>query len=159
VSGEYGVTKEDGETVVGEAMPKIDCQPRVWTFTAERYTFWDLLATVNLLNLLLQKLVTLLADCHNLLSSNTKSRDCLQDLLRNLGSIFVFGQSVRVVQGIVYEESYQRVLLKALHDAVLQTLNRIAGLKHPTRPSLRTGVCILPISSASFLTAAMVTVL
>jgi hypothetical protein len=102
VSGEYGVTKEDGETVVGEAMPKIDCQIRVWTFTAERYTLWDLLATINLLNLLLQKLITLLADCHNLLSSNTKSRDCLQDLLRYLGSIFVFGQSVRVVQGIVY---------------------------------------------------------
>jgi hypothetical protein len=102
VSGEYGVTKEDGETVVGEAMPKIDCQTRVRAFTAERYTLWDLLATINLLNLLLQKLITLLADCHNLLSSNTKSRDCLQDLLRYLGSIFVFGQSVRVVQGIVY---------------------------------------------------------
>ena len=102
MSGEYGVTKEDGETVVGEAMPKIDCQTRGWTFTAERHTLWDLLATVNLLNLLLQKLVTLLADCHNLLSSNTESRDRLQDLLGNLSSIFVFGQSVRVVQRVVY---------------------------------------------------------
>jgi hypothetical protein len=102
VSGEYGVTKEDGETVVGEAMPKIDCQTQVWTFTAERYTLWDLLATVNLLNLLLQKFVALLADCHNLFSSNTQSRDCLQDLLRNLGSIFVFGKSVGIVQGIIY---------------------------------------------------------
>jgi len=96
------VTKADGETVVGEAMPKIDCQTRVWTFTAEKYTLWDLLSTINLLNLLLQKLVALLADCHNLLSSNTQSRDCFQDLLRNLGSIFVFGKSVRIVQGIVY---------------------------------------------------------
>ena len=149
------MTKAEGETVVGEAMPKIDCQTRVWVFTAEKYTLWDLLATINFFNLLLQKLVALFADCHNLLSGNTQSRDCLQDLLRNLGRIFVFGKSVRVVQGIVYQESYQCMLIKALPDTALHTLNRIAGLKHPTKPFCG---CILPVSSAaSFLTAAMVT--
>lgn len=64
-------------------------------------TLLNLLSTPDLGNLLLEELVTLLADVNNLLASDAKVLDSSQDLLGDLGSGLVLGQGVRVVEGVI----------------------------------------------------------
>jgi hypothetical protein len=62
----------------------------------------DLLAAVDLGNLLLEKLVALLADGDDLLARNAELGDFGEDLLRDLSRGLVLRESIRVVEGVVY---------------------------------------------------------
>lgn len=64
-------------------------------------TLYDLLSTVDLCDLLLQELVTSLADCDDLLSGSAKSSNGLQDLLGDLSSALVLGEGIRVIESVV----------------------------------------------------------
>lgn len=83
-----------------------------------RLTLGDLLALVDLGNLLLEELVTLLADLDNLLTleaqsyifgvrllgrkmESVRTSDGLEHFVRNLSGGLVLGQGVRVVEGVV----------------------------------------------------------
>jgi hypothetical protein len=61
----------------------------------------DLLAAVDLGKLLLDELVTLLADGDNLLAGGNELGDLSKDLLRDLSSGLVLGEGVGVVEGVV----------------------------------------------------------
>lgn len=64
-------------------------------------TLLHLLATPDLGDLLLEELVTLLADVDNLLAGNAEVLDSSQYLLGDLGSSLVLGQSIRVIEGVI----------------------------------------------------------
>lgn len=66
-------------------------------------TLVNLLAAVDLGNLLLEELVTLLADLDDLGAGDAKLRDLSEDLLGDLASGLVLGQSIRVVEGVICE--------------------------------------------------------
>lgn len=66
-------------------------------------TLVNLLAAVDLGNLLLEDLVTLLADLDDLGAGDAKLRDLSEDLLGDLTSSLVLGQSIRVVEGVIYK--------------------------------------------------------
>lgn len=97
--GVYGVTKEEGEIVVGEAVPNTECQPHDVKQGKQRTLRYlrNLLSSEHLSNLLFQQLVTFLADGNNLFSGNTQRSHSLEDLLRDDCSTFVLGEGVRVV--------------------------------------------------------------
>lgn len=65
-------------------------------------TLENLLSTVDLGNLLLQQLVALLADIDNLCARHAELRHSGQDLFGDLGSGLILGESIRVVEGVVY---------------------------------------------------------
>lgn len=65
-------------------------------------TLGDLLAPIDLGDLLLDELVTLLADLDDLRAGDNKLGDFGEDLLGDLGRRLVLGQSIRVVEGVVY---------------------------------------------------------
>ena len=67
----------------------------------ERLTLGDLLSAVDLCDLLLEELVTLLTDLYDLLASNAELGDGLKDLVGDNTSILVLGQGVWVVEGII----------------------------------------------------------
>lgn len=86
----------------------------------KRPTLGDLLALVDLSNLLVEELVTLLADLDNLLSLHAKSYrymldndvrqqkiiaqhtgNSVKDVVGNLRSGLVLGQGIRVVEGVI----------------------------------------------------------
>lgn len=60
-----------------------------------------LLSPVDLGNPLVQELVALLADGHDLLASNTELGHLSQNLLGDLGGTLVLGEGIRVVQGVI----------------------------------------------------------
>jgi hypothetical protein len=60
-----------------------------------------LLSSVDLGDLLVQELVTLLADGHDLLASNAELGDLIQNLLGDLGGTLVLCEGVGVVQGVI----------------------------------------------------------
>lgn len=64
-------------------------------------TLVNLLAAVDLGNLLLEELVTLLANLDDLSAGDAKLRDLSEDLLGDLASSLVLGQSIRVVEGVI----------------------------------------------------------
>lgn len=66
-----------------------------------RETLGDLLATVDLGELLLDELVTLRADVDNLLAGNDELGDLSKDLLRDLSGGLVLGEGIGVVEGVV----------------------------------------------------------
>ena len=66
------------------------------------HTLYDLLSTVHFGNLLFQKLVSFLADGHDLLASSAECGHSLQDFERDLSSILVFCESIWVVEGVIY---------------------------------------------------------
>lgn len=91
-------------------------------------TLCNLLSSVDLGNLFIQKLVTLLADGDDLLSSNTKCRNSLQTLLGDNGSALVLGKSIGIAQGVVYLLINQRVFFTRVAIVVAQRLCwRMAG--------------------------------
>ena len=61
----------------------------------------DLLAAVDLGKLLLDELVTLLADVNDLLAGGNELGDLSKDLLRDLSSGLVLGEGIGVVEGVV----------------------------------------------------------
>ncbi|KAL7923847.1 hypothetical protein ACQKWADRAFT_288019 [Trichoderma austrokoningii] len=65
-------------------------------------TLENLLSTVNLGKLFLEQLVTLLADIDNLCAGHAEFRHSGQNLFGDLGSGLVLGESIRVVEGVVY---------------------------------------------------------
>lgn len=69
---------------------------------AHQQTLGDLLAAVNLGNLLLEQLVALLADVDNLSARDAELRHGSQDLLADLGGGLVLGQSIRVAQRVIW---------------------------------------------------------
>ena len=66
------------------------------------HTLGDLLAAVDLGDLLLEDLVTLLADFDDLRTGDAELGDLGEHLLGDLRSGLVLGESVRVVEGVVY---------------------------------------------------------
>lgn len=66
-----------------------------------KQTLVDLLSTVDLGELLLDELVTLLADGDNLLARLDELGNRSQDLLRDLSGGLVLGESIGVVEGVV----------------------------------------------------------
>lgn len=64
-------------------------------------TLLNLLATPDLGNLFLEKLVTLLANVNDLLAGNAEVLDSSQNLLGDLGSSLVLGKGVGVVEGVI----------------------------------------------------------
>ena len=70
------------------------------------FTLRDLLSTVDLCNLLVQKLVTLLADVDDLLTSNTECSDSFQNLLGDRSSALVLGKGIWVVESVIYTSRY-----------------------------------------------------
>jgi len=70
-----------------------------------REALGDLLATVDLGKLLLDELVALLADGDDLLASNAELGDLSKDLLGDLSSSLVLGESIGVVEGVICELS------------------------------------------------------
>lgn len=68
-------------------------------------TLDNLLSTVDLGNLLLEQLVALLADIDNLCAGHAELRHSGQDLFGDLGRGLVLGESIRVVEGVVYATS------------------------------------------------------
>lgn len=66
-------------------------------------TLDHLLSSVNLCDLFLEKLVTLLANGHNFLTSHTQGSNILQNLLGDCSSILVFGEGVGVVERVIYQ--------------------------------------------------------
>lgn len=66
-----------------------------------RHTLGNLLSSVDLCDLLLEKLITLLADLYDLLASYTELGDSLQDPVRNGSGILVLGKSIRVVERVI----------------------------------------------------------
>lgn len=67
-----------------------------------RPTFGDLLSAVDLSNLLLNQLVTLLADIDDLCTRHAELRHGSQNLFRDLGSSLVLGESIGVVESVIY---------------------------------------------------------
>lgn len=65
-------------------------------------TLDNFLSTVDLGKLLLEQLVTLLADIDNLCAGHAELRHGSQNLFGDLGSGLVLGESIRVVEGVVY---------------------------------------------------------
>lgn len=65
-------------------------------------TFGDLLSAVDLGNLLLKQLITLLADIDNLCTRHAELRHGSQNLFRDLGSSLILGESIGVVEGVIY---------------------------------------------------------
>jgi hypothetical protein len=65
-------------------------------------TLDNLLSTVDLGKLLFKQLVTLLADIDNLCAGHAELRHSGQDLFGDLGRGLVLGESIRVVEGVVY---------------------------------------------------------
>ena len=107
LSGVYGVTKADGETVVGWEIPREVRQVR-GTGIVEESTFQDLLSAIDLGNLLVQKLVTLLADVDDLLASNTEGSNSLENLLGDLSGALVLGKGIWVGKSVIYADKYQQ---------------------------------------------------
>lgn len=64
-------------------------------------TLRDLLSTPDLANLLLKKLVALLANVDNLLAGNAEILDGSKNFFRDLGRRLVLSQGVGVVEGVV----------------------------------------------------------
>lgn len=64
-------------------------------------TLCDLLSSVDLSNLLVQQLVALLANGHDLLASNAELGDRIQNLLGDLGGTLVLCEGIGVVQGVI----------------------------------------------------------
>jgi len=73
----------------------------------------DLLSSVDLGDLLLDELVSLLADVYDLGAGNTESGNILQDLLGDLRGGLVLGKSVGVVEGIVWQQSREASVIGA----------------------------------------------
>jgi hypothetical protein len=98
-------------------------------------TFCDFLSSINLRDLLLQKLVTTLADRHNLRASNTELCDILQNLLGNGGGTLVLGEGIWVIESVVCPSS---MLAYAFQEGLKPLLRRIlefipnSGVNHPT---------------------------
>lgn len=67
-----------------------------------RHTLCDLLSSVNLGNLLLEELVSLLADVYDLLTSNAELGDGIEDLVGDNTSILILGKGVWVGEGVVW---------------------------------------------------------
>lgn len=67
-----------------------------------KHTLGNLLSSVDLCDLLLEQLVTLLADLYDLLASYTELGDSLQDPVGNGTSILVLGKSIWVVKRVIY---------------------------------------------------------
>lgn len=65
-------------------------------------TLYHFLSSVNLCDLVFEKFVTPLTNCHNFLTSYAQGSNSFQDLLRNLRSILVFGEGIRVVERVIY---------------------------------------------------------
>lgn len=65
-------------------------------------TLEDLLSTVDLGKLLFKQLVTLLADIDNLCARHAELRHSSQNLLGDLGRGLILGESIRVVEGVIY---------------------------------------------------------
>ena len=99
---------EAGETVVGWEKPaEVELVSRARAFVSasrrrRMRTLVDLLAAVDLGDLLLDELVALLADVDNLLARDAKLGDGGQDLFGDLAGGLVLGQGIRVVEGVVY---------------------------------------------------------
>jgi hypothetical protein len=68
-------------------------------------TLDNLLSTVDFGKLLLEQLVTLLADIDNLGAGHDELRHSGEDLFGDLGRGLILGQSIRVVEGVVYAMS------------------------------------------------------
>lgn len=66
-----------------------------------RHTLGNLLSSVDLCDLLLEKLITLLADLYDLLASYTELGNSLQDPVRNGSGILVLGKSIGVVERVI----------------------------------------------------------
>ena len=66
-----------------------------------QHTLGDLLSSVNLCNLLLEDLVSLLADVYDLLTSNAELGDGLEDLVRDGASILVLGKGIWVGESVI----------------------------------------------------------
>lgn len=64
-------------------------------------TLGDLLSSVDLGDLFLDQLITLLADFDNLCAGNNQLGHLSKNLLGNLGRRLVLGQSIGVVEGVV----------------------------------------------------------
>lgn len=60
-----------------------------------------LLSSIDLGDLLVQELVALLADGHDLLASNAELGHLSQNLLGDLGGTLVLCEGIRVVQGVI----------------------------------------------------------
>lgn len=95
------MTKEDGETVVGWEIPGTRSAEVRHSIYITR-TLRDLLSSVDLCNLLLQELVALLADAHDLVTLDAQRGDGLKDLLGDLGGSLVLGESIWVGEGVVW---------------------------------------------------------
>lgn len=64
-------------------------------------TLGELLAPVHLGNLLLEQLVTLFADGHNLLARHAELRHSIEHFVRDLGCVLVLGQRIGVGESVV----------------------------------------------------------
>lgn len=60
-----------------------------------------LFSSVDLGDLLVQELVALLADGHDLLASDAELGNLIQNLLGDLGGTLVLCEGIRVVQGVI----------------------------------------------------------
>ena len=68
----------------------------------DKHTLGNLLSSVDLCDLLLKQLITLLADVYDLLASYTELGDSFEDLVGNGSGILVLGKSIRVVKRVIY---------------------------------------------------------
>ena len=84
----------------GKCLGRISMAGASWK-EREQLTLGDLLSAVDLCDLLLEELVTLLADVYDLLASNAELGDGLEDLVGDNTGILVLGQGVWVVEGII----------------------------------------------------------
>lgn len=73
-----------------------------WERRKRSRTLRYFLSSIDLRNLLVQQLVTLLADGNNLLASYTQRGDGLEHLLGDLSSALVFGKGIGVGKSVVY---------------------------------------------------------
>ena len=60
-----------------------------------------LLSPVDLGDLLVQELVALLADGHDLLASDAELGNLIQNLLGDLGGTLILCESIRVIQSVI----------------------------------------------------------
>jgi hypothetical protein len=86
---------------VGDTYERLTKLVKVVT-SKRRHTLGNLLSSVDLCDLLLEQLVALLAYSYDLLASDAELGDGLKDPVGDDACILVLGESIWVVQGIIY---------------------------------------------------------
>jgi hypothetical protein len=89
-----------------------------------RHTLGNLLSSVDLCDLLVEQLITLLAHFYDLRASNAELGNGLKDLVGDGTCILVLGESIWVVQGVIY---YKESVSKRIFDLMFYFADKCRG--------------------------------